>query len=405
MSSGAPAGRIASLDQFRGYSVAGMFVVNFLEHLALTHHLLKHNNTHFSYADSIMPSFLFICGLSYRMTFVRRLPEQGWQPTAWRFAKRSLALMLFSLMLYGFDATIPSWQELTAPSAWTFVALMLKANLWQVLAIIGAVQLLLLPVIGSGSRVRLGALLICAILHVLLSWSFNYNFVYGRPNWMDSLWGTVGKRAWDGGFFGLISWAEVMLAGSLAYDVIARHRPVAAAMRLTAWGGLLMLVGYGLSCLATLYDVGVASPPDKFAASPVWPPLDKVAHRDWQSWLAPPPFVPPPPPSERQLNYWMMDKRVVTQSFMIFSAGFATALYGLFVLACDVGGWELGVFRTFGQNPLAAYVIHYLVAHSLWNVVPPDSPLWWALVGLAAFFGITYLFVRYLEQQSLYLRL
>ena len=56
MSSGAWAGRIVSLDQFRGYTVAGMFAVNFLGHLALTHQLLKHNDTHFSYADSIMPS-------------------------------------------------------------------------------------------------------------------------------------------------------------------------------------------------------------------------------------------------------------------------------------------------------------------------------------------------------------
>ncbi|MEZ6151428.1 MAG: hypothetical protein R3C09_15005 [Pirellulaceae bacterium] len=60
--------RIQSLDQFR-YSVAGMFVVNFLGGLAVTHQVLKHNNTHFSYADSIMPSFIFACGYSYRMSF------------------------------------------------------------------------------------------------------------------------------------------------------------------------------------------------------------------------------------------------------------------------------------------------------------------------------------------------
>ena len=41
--------RIRSLDQFRGYSVVAMFVVNFLGGLAITHQLLRHNNTHFSY--------------------------------------------------------------------------------------------------------------------------------------------------------------------------------------------------------------------------------------------------------------------------------------------------------------------------------------------------------------------
>ena len=101
----------------------------------------------------------------------------------------------------------------------------------------------------------------------------------------------------------------------------------------------------------------------------------------------------------------MMDKRVVTQSFMAFSTGFACALYAMFVLACDAGGWKLGVFRTFGQNPLAAYAIHYLVATSILGVVPQDSSLAWALIGLVTFFGITYLFVRFLERQGLYLRL
>src|SRR3972149_11153033 len=69
--------RIASMDQFRGYTVAGMFVVNFLGHLAAIHAVMKHHNTYFSYADSIMPSFVFAAGFSYRLTALRRLPKLG----------------------------------------------------------------------------------------------------------------------------------------------------------------------------------------------------------------------------------------------------------------------------------------------------------------------------------------
>src|SRR3954453_19505276 len=102
----APAGtgRIASMDQFRGYTVAGMFVVNFLGGLAAIPSVLKHNNNYFSYADSIMPSFLFAAGFSYRLSSLRRLGRGG-AGAVWRHGLgRGLALVLVSLAMYGAEA-------------------------------------------------------------------------------------------------------------------------------------------------------------------------------------------------------------------------------------------------------------------------------------------------------------
>ena len=67
------------MDQFRGYTVAGMFLVNFVGGLAAFPEVLKHHNGHpyFSYADTIMPSFMFAAGFSYRLTVLRRLGQQG----------------------------------------------------------------------------------------------------------------------------------------------------------------------------------------------------------------------------------------------------------------------------------------------------------------------------------------
>lgn len=61
--------RISSMDQFRGYTVAGMFLVNFVGGLAAFPEVLKHHNglPYFSYADTIMPSFMFAAGFSYRL--------------------------------------------------------------------------------------------------------------------------------------------------------------------------------------------------------------------------------------------------------------------------------------------------------------------------------------------------
>ena len=95
--------RIVSMDQFRGYTVAGMFVVNFLGGLAAIHPVFKHHNTYFSYADSIMPSFMFACGFSYRLTILKRLANPA--ASAWdiygKIFKRSLGLALVSMMALG----------------------------------------------------------------------------------------------------------------------------------------------------------------------------------------------------------------------------------------------------------------------------------------------------------------
>ena len=297
--------RIQSLDQFRGYSVAAMFVVNFLGGLAITHQVLRHNNTHFSLADSIMPSFIFACGFSYRMSFLKQLSGVGSSRPYLRFVKRSLGLILLSLMLYGFNSKIANWSEMSSQRLVRFFSELLKADMWEVLAIIGALQILLLPLIAKTTWIRAITFVGLGILHFIISWSFNYEFVNGRPNWMDGYFGAVGKRAWDGGFFGLLSWAQIMLVGTLTFDVLKNYRQGIALLFVFVFGVFLMLSGYGLSCLTTLYNLeGISDEQSlKMIASPVIPDFSLVKGRNWDTLLAEPPCVVPLPPGKRVPNY------------------------------------------------------------------------------------------------------
>jgi hypothetical protein len=645
MMSDTSSGRVVSMDQFRGYTVAGMFLVNFLAPFVAIHAVLKHNATYYSYADSIMPSFMFAVGFSYRLTFLRRIGQIGWGRTCLSYIRRSMALVAVSLAMYGLgggfermgefeqvpdeyqpqrafapvpdaelfnqvhaeldaikDPAAPTDAELAALSAddkaarvktfedqkkavaeqrgavqkkyadqaaaaraeftnaelerrakydelsgnekiwfgWkTFLLKLVKSQVWETLAIIGMTQIVLLPVIAAPGWVRILTLFgLCAWDIYMAHW-FNWGFVHGfRDNWMVRFWGTGTDRSWDGGFFGSLTWGIAMLGGTITFDIMRRNAvPGQAARKLAIWGIGLMLLGYGLSCLTRLYEFNAdelkaykatiqkqgkdrgflesligrtneelkrprerigklneeigkirkadldavvtklralpenerkssstlaamaekelkaaeknpkvaeleaeiekvntdadikrrdadikviedqirSFPKLDMAESPIIPDWSKLKSRSIRDLIVEPPMTPPPADdprvdaephvSHRLWNYWQMGKRMPTVTFMLFATGFAFAVYALFVIACDANGFKLGLFRTFGMNPLAAYIIHGMMEHAIVPLVPRDAPLWYCLAGFALFFGATYVFVKYLEDNEIYLRL
>jgi predicted acyltransferase len=351
--------RIVSLDQFRGYTVAGMLLVNFLSGFRAVHPLLKHHNTYCSYADTIMPQFFFAVGFAYRLTFLRRFHADGFRTAAAAALRRNAGLILVGFVVYHLDGKFAHWDDLIHSNSMDLVANALRREPFQALVHIALTSIWVLPVIAAPATVRVPYLLGSAGLHLWLSSRF----------YLDWAWKT---RVIDGGPLGFLSWTIPLLVGSLAYDAVAgstEYRRVAT--KLMSWSSVLMLAGYALSC----------------------------AGGEW----APPPFVERP--SSRAVDLWTMSQRTGSISYLTFSAGFSLAVYALFVLACDVGRFRSRVFRTFGVNALAAYVLHPLVAGAVKPYTPNDSPLWYVAPAFSLYFAICYLFNRYLEDHRIFLKL
>jgi predicted acyltransferase len=372
-----PPQRIESLDQFRGYTVAGMFLVNFIGAYAATPALLKHHNTYCSYADTIMPQFLFAVGFAYRLTMLRRLAAGDGRSAFLVALKRNLGLILLGFVIYHLDVATRAWAELSALGVGGFLKNAFQRTLFQALVHIGVTSLWVMPVIARGAGVRIAFAIASAAAFHLLSQAGYYDFAMGRP-------------VIDGGPLGFLTWTIPLIAGSLAHDAMMAAPDRKPITPLLKWGAALMLLGYVLACL------NLQAPPADVTIGP------KLAEGAVVSGvLVEPPFVPP----TRPINIWTMSQRAGSVSYLVFGAGFSLVVFAAFVWACDPRGWRLAVFTTFGTNALAGYIIHDLVAGAIKPWTPRDAPGWFVFLALSLFMLLCWLFVRALEKNRIYLRM
>ena len=397
-----PSPRIVSLDQFRGYTVLGMLLVNFLGPFKWTSslRLLAHTHDYCSYADTIMPQFLFAVGFAFRLTFGRRAQREGVAVASAHVARRLLGLVLVSVVIYSASPRADSWNEFVRLGFSGTMPFMLKSKWFQTLMHIAVTSWWLLPVICSTASVRLSWMLVSVAAHIWLSYWFNFEWVNTRPPGVD------------GGPLGFLTWTVPAMFGTFACDVIVGAAGRPRLRRLVLWAFLLMGTAWVISCGTRIYDV----PPGKItqlrsrklAVDPVFPPLQTVkAHfqKDWTDWLAEPPFVPPPDQTHRKWNYWMMSQRGGTLAYPMFGAGFSLLVFAMFYVACDMGGYQWSVFTWFGVNALAAYVLHILVARAVHAFVPKDAPGWYVAASLLLYLSINCVIIRHLGKQKIYLKL
>ncbi len=346
------AARLDSLDQFRGYTVAGMFLVNFLGNFHATPLILKHHNTYNSYADTIMPHFFFAVGFALRLAHSRRVEQVGARAATLRVLRRVALLVLLSAVVYHLGAD--SWRELFRGEPWRWIKL-----LFQTLTHIAVTTLWVLPVVRARPAVLLAFATFSGLLHLGLSHAFYMEWALRR--------GVI-----DGGPLGFLTWAIPTLAGAWACELNRVRGPRGSLGPLLAAGTVLAVIGIALSFLGETRTL---------------------------------PFVHRTGPIE----LWTMSQKTGALSYQVFSAGFSLAVYALFVVACDLRGLKLGVFRTLGGNALAGYILHgfimLVLKHESLGWFPKTASMLVACLGCALAFGIAWGILRLLEWKGWYLRL
>ncbi len=357
--------RVVSLDQFRGWTVLAMAFVNYLGHFKEVPAVFKHHHSYFSFADAVMPQFLFAVGFAYRLTFLKNLERFGISNAVGRVLRRFIGLFLIALIVHQLSGNVASWEDLIKMTIPEFLEKACKRSLFQTLTHIAVTSLWVLPVIGLGFWPRLLFAAGSGGLHLWLSFLFNYEWVHKDP---------VGI---DGGPLGFLTWTIPLIFGSFAYDWTlgpdAKPLP-----KLLAWGIGLMGLGYALSCLNLQF-----------------------APNNGSRIFLEPPFFPPSDPK----NIWTMSQRAGSMTYLLFGAGFSLVTYAVFVILCDRLKWSWSVLATLGGNALLAYILLGMIEDTFHRYTPKDSPLWFALATWALATTLCWAFLRSLEKQGVRIRM
>jgi predicted acyltransferase len=207
--------RKLSIDQFRGFAIFGMIMVNYLNHFKVIPETFKHPHYGMTFANTIAPYFLIAVGMGFRISFVRMVGRTGYREALIHSVKRYIILIFIGIVLYG-------------PN--------LKCDIWDALVDIGFSGLLALPFILRSKTVRVVAAFVFLGIYQLL-------FIYaGYGQWTMA-------NSIDGGPLGPLSWVSILLFGTVLYDLLNENTSRDFIRKSLIYGTLLTLLGFLLSLL------------------------------------------------------------------------------------------------------------------------------------------------------------
>jgi predicted acyltransferase len=212
--------RIPSIDCFRGFTIMLMIAVNYLAGINIVPAFLKHaqdilsQNTglNMTITDLVAPTFIFVIGVTYRLSFTKRVEKDGLTDTYYAFATRFLAITGMGAFFTGASALVEPKEAIGA---------------WGVLQAIGAAGLIALIFVRLGTKTRFTVGLV-----MIAGWQFLLD---------NSLLTEVLKSA-QGGVTAILSWGGLMLIATAMGDIFIKAKGYKFIYAVTA----AALLGSGL---------------------------------------------------------------------------------------------------------------------------------------------------------------
>lgn len=295
--------RLRSIDQLRGYAVFGMILVNAKGMFGVKVDQLSHHQDYFTYADSIAPLFMFVVGMSMRLSWLRRSKVAGAAATRKAMAKRFSLLVLIAFAIY---------------MGW----------LWDALMDIGLAGLLAVLFIDKSPRVRAGVACCMAFLYqAIVSFTVYGPWIMRTAKLTDEnmpylfKWIPYQSTLFDvplnGGPFGPLSWCFILLLGTIAYDVFKTRDRGKIVTRCLSLGVGLCAAGWVMSI-------------------------------PWGETKA----------------LWPISAYHMTLPFPLWSTGICFLTLLAFYLLCDVGGIRIPTFDSVSMNALFIYIVQCVISET-----------------------------------------
>ena len=321
---GQRAGRLVSLDVFRGLTIAGMILVNNPGPSGDVYWPLEHAAWHgWTPTDLIFPFFLFIVGVSLTLAFARRAEAGGTKRDLYlKILRRTALIYAFGFLLAGFPYFSLSTIRLTGvlqriAVCYFFAAIIFLKTNWRTQSLIavalllaywGVPEFIAAPGYAAGDLSKEGSLA-----------AFVDRAVLGNHIWKG------GGRIYDPeGLLSTIPAIATTLSGVLAGHWLRQPREAHERV-----AGLFVA---GLACV--------------------------VVGWMWNAWLP-------------------INKALWTSSYVVLTTGMALQLLAFCYWLVDIKQyrrWALP-FRIFGVNALAVFVLSGLTARamSLWKLPRADG--------------------------------